>query len=93
MPVIPKIPRSGTNETKKCTQCGRVLMSSAYSQTHNKFYPDGYLPVCNECISTWIEDGDGNWETIDKICRWADIPSVRCPNGNAMHSPTPHAES
>ena len=76
MPVIPKIPRSGTNETKKCTQCGRVLMSSAYSQTHNKFYPDGYLPVCNECISTWIEEGDGNWETIDKICRWADIPFI-----------------
>lgn len=75
MPVIPKIPKQQT-ETKKCAHCGRVLLGSQFSKTHNGFYPDGRLPICNECIAEKIEAADGNWDTIDKICQWADIPFI-----------------
>ena len=75
MPVIPKIPKQQT-ETKKCAHCGRVLLSSQFSKTHNGFYQDGRLPICNECIAEKIEAADGNWNTIDKICQWADIPFI-----------------
>ena len=76
MPVIPKIPRPAANTSKKCERCGRSLPLSQFSLTHSKFYLDGYLPFCNECIAEIINESDGNWTTIDKICQWADIPFV-----------------
>lgn len=76
MPVIPKIPNAAAAETKKCLKCGRVLRLSSFSQTHNQFYPDGRLPICNECISVLIDDADDNWAFIDKVCQWADIPFI-----------------
>jgi hypothetical protein len=37
---------------------------------------DGLLPICNECIAEYINAGDNNWERIDKVCQWADIPFI-----------------
>ena len=76
MPIMPKIPKQTGGISKKCELCGRSLPLSQFSITHSRFYPDKRLPFCNECIAKIIEDGDGNWEIIDKICQWADIPFV-----------------
>jgi hypothetical protein len=75
MPVIPKIPKVATT-SKKCERCGRVMPSSSFSKTRSWAYADGLLPICNECISEYINEGDGNWDRIDKICQWANIPFV-----------------
>lgn len=75
MPVIPKIQKPQT-ESKKCNKCGRTMPSSQFSISHNKFYADGLLPVCNECIAEYINAGDGNWERVNKVCQWADIPFI-----------------
>ena len=75
MPVIPKIPKVATT-SKKCERCGRVMPSSSFSKTRAWAYADGLLPICNECISEYINEGDGNWDRIDKICQWANIPFV-----------------
>lgn len=76
MPVLPKIPKQPLGAPKRCQKCNRSLPLSQFSITHSKFYSDGYLPICNECIAEMIDAGDNNWETIDKICQWADIPFV-----------------
>jgi len=76
MPVLPQIPKPGGNQIKKCEKCGRALPASYFSITHCRFYTDGRLPVCDECISNYIQEGDGNWERIDKVCQWADIPFI-----------------
>ena len=76
MPVLPKIPKQPLGAPKRCQKCNRSLPLSQFSITHSKFYPDGYLPICNECIAEMIDAGGNNWENVDKICQWADIPFV-----------------
>lgn len=75
MPVIPKIPTVSAG-TRKCVKCGRAMQTTQFSHTFSIFYPDGYLPVCNQCISSLIEEHDGDWEFIDKVCMWAGIPFI-----------------
>ena len=75
MPVIPKIPKVQTT-TKRCEKCGRVMPSSQFSIGRSWFFTDGLLPICNECIAEYINAGDNNWERIDKVCQWADIPFI-----------------
>ena len=75
MPIIPKIPKPPTT-TRKCEKCGRSMPSSQFSTSRSWVFIDGYLPICNECIAAYINEGDNNWERIDKICQWADIPFI-----------------
>lgn len=41
---------------------------------------DGVLPICRSCIADQIEAADkadkATWNTVDKICQWADIPFI-----------------
>ena len=75
MPVIPQIPKAATS-TKKCEKCGRSMPSSQFSKSNSWAFSDGLLPICNECIAEYINAGDGNWERINKVCQWADIPFI-----------------
>lgn len=75
MPIIPNIPKAAVG-TRKCTKCNRILPLSSFSFTHSDFYPDHYLPVCNECIAEQVEAAGGDWEYVDKLCMWAGIPFV-----------------
>ena len=75
MPIIPNIPKVPT-VTKRCEKCGRVMPSSQFSVTHSWVFTDKLLPICNECIGNYINDGDNNWERVNKICQWADIPFI-----------------
>lgn len=76
MPIEPKIPKSKTFFLKKCAQCGVGSGAESFSQTHSIFYPDGYLPICNSCITEYLEKNDFGWKFVDKVCQWADIPFI-----------------
>ena len=77
MPLVPKIPKNlNALKTKKCPGCGAVLSFSDFAETRSIFYPDGTLPVCNSCINDYLRAADWNWDRIDQVCRWADIPFV-----------------
>ena len=76
MPIEPKIPKQNTFFTKKCNRCGVILPSDDYTKTRSVFYPDGYLPICNGCINDYLREGSYSWDTIDSVCRWADIPFI-----------------
>ena len=77
MPLEPKIPKKPRAfSTKKCAKCEGVFGVDSFSPTHSIFYPDGYLPICNDCIYSWLEEEKFNWAAVDKLCQWAGIPFI-----------------
>ena len=77
MPLEPKIPKKPRAfSTKKCAKCEGVFGVDSFSPTHSIFYPDGYLPICNDCILSWLEEEKFNWAAVDKLCQWAGIPFI-----------------
>lgn len=75
MAIIPKLPQKQFL-TKKCNCCGISTSTDDFARTHSPFYPDGYLPVCNDCINKMIQENDYRWDFIDKLCQYAGIPFI-----------------
>ena len=61
---------------KKCNICGGSYGPESFIKTRSLFYPDGYLPVCADCVEKMLTEQDFNWELVDKLCQYADIPFV-----------------
>ena len=62
--------------SKMCERCGRSQSSSMYVRTKSIFYQDKYLPICNECIEELLVEHEFDWDFVDKLCQYADIPFV-----------------
>lgn len=64
---------------KICTKCGKEKTSAQFISIFSRFF-EGSLPICRSCIADMIEEadksGEGTWNTVDKICQWADIPFI-----------------
>lgn len=75
MGLEPKIPKPQF-KTKKCSKCGNILSTEDFTKTHSIFYPDGLLPICDGCANDYLKDHNFEWEAIDKLCQWADIPFI-----------------
>lgn len=75
MALSPKIPKQQFR-TKKCARCEMVQSTEDFARTHSFFYKDGYLPICNSCANSYLAEHDQSWESIDKLCQWADIPFI-----------------
>lgn len=75
MPLEPKIPRQQL-KTKRCNKCGNTLMEDEFARTHSIFYTDKRLPICNDCVNSYLRAKDFSWDAIDKICQWSDIPFI-----------------
>ena len=73
-PNIPKKPRAFL--LKECGRCGGSFGPENFSRTKSLFFPDGYLPICNDCVEKYLIEEDFNWRAVDKICQYADIPFV-----------------
>lgn len=61
---------------KNCTVCGTDCGPEDYTKTKSIFYPNGYLPICNTCLKQLLSEEEFNWEIVDKICQYADIPFI-----------------
>ena len=61
---------------KECGRCHKVCGQESFSKTKSWFYPDGYLPICNECLRCHLSENNFDWATVNKICQYADIPFV-----------------
>lgn len=62
---------------KKCMKCGEDKSPANYIAVNSKIH-NGSLPICRTCLSKMVsEAGEGNeWNQVDKICQWADVPFV-----------------
>ena len=76
MGLQPNIARKRTFAIKQCNRCGGALSPDAFAPTKSIFYLDGALPICNSCIADYLESYDFDWEAVNKVCQWADIPFV-----------------
>lgn len=76
MGMQPKIKIDTPFIVKKCTTCSGTYGPESFIKTKNLFYPDGYLPMCADCIEKLLVENEFSWELVDKLCRYADIPFV-----------------
>lgn len=68
--------RRSLTSTRTCARCHRDLLENDFARTHSIFYPEGFLPLCDDCVTDWLRQHDFSWEAIDKVCQWADIPFI-----------------
>ena len=76
MGLAPNIQRKKKFLLKDCTCCGGSCGVEGFAPTKSIFYPDGVIPVCNDCIDKMIDEHGADWQFIDKLCQMADIPFV-----------------
>lgn len=62
--------------SKICQRCKREFGPENFTKTKSYFYPDGYLPICNECLKEFLRRDSFNWRSVSKICQYADIPFI-----------------
>lgn len=73
----PQIAKARTNfSLQACSRCGATYGAEGFAKTKSLFYPSGRLPICNSCISQLLIDYDYNWEIVDKLCQYADLPFI-----------------
>ena len=76
MGIQPKVKKPSGFVFKTCTQCAGTFGADNYTRTKSRFYPDGYLPMCNDCMAKLLKEEDFSWEIINKFCQYADIPFI-----------------
>lgn len=76
MGLQPNIARRRSFAIKQCNRCGGTFAPSNFAPTKSIFYPDGALPICNDCIELYLVEVDFDWGEVNKLCQYADIPFV-----------------
>ena len=62
---------------RKCTKCGEEKTTAHFIGVNSPLH-NGVLPICRECLAKMIQDAprDENWNFVDKLCQWADVPFI-----------------
>ncbi len=76
MGLTPNITKSAKFKLKKCSVCGQTFGPENYTVVKSPFYPDGALPMCNDCVSDYLKEHNFDWAFVDKLCQMVDIPFV-----------------
>lgn len=76
MGMQPKIKQTTPFIVKTCSICGGTFGPEGFIKTKSLFYPDGYLPMCADCIKQLLVEHEFDWDLVDKLCRYADIPFI-----------------
>ena len=76
MGMQPKIKQTTPFIIKTCSICGGTFGPEGFIKTKSLFYPDGYLPMCADCIKQLLIEHNFDWDLVDKLCRYADIPFI-----------------
>lgn len=76
MGLTPKFEKKRNFLVKTCTVCGHQLGADEFAPTKSFFYPDGTLPICNDCLNAYLSESEYSWDVIDKTCQYADIPFI-----------------
>ena len=76
MGMQPKIKQATPFIVKTCSICGGTFGPEGFIKTKSLFYPDGYLPICADCIKQLLIEHNFDWDLVDKLCRYADIPFI-----------------
>lgn len=63
--------------SKICYKCKNEKTTAHYIAVNSQLF-NGSLPICRECLSKIIAAApvEERWNTVDKICQWADVPFI-----------------
>ena len=61
---------------KLCEKCGMMMAEKNFIQVRSPFFTDGYTPICTNCLTKLIELDGNNWNAVDRVCRWLNVPFV-----------------
>lgn len=61
---------------KVCSKCNQPHGVEDFLPTRNKLFLDETIPICSDCLCEIAREADGDWEKIDKLCQYLDIPFV-----------------
>lgn len=76
MGLAPNIQRKKKFMLKDCVHCAGSFGTEGFAPTKSIFYPDGVIPICNDCIDKMIDANGGDWSFVDKLCQMSDIPFI-----------------
>lgn len=76
MGLQPDIARRRVFSFKTCNRCGQSYTKDEFAPTKSIFYADGALPMCNSCIESYLLEVEFDWQEVDRLCQYADIPFV-----------------
>lgn len=68
MGLQPVINKRAKFTLKKCSHCGQSFGPESFAPTKSLFYPDGVIPVCNDCVEQILASQGNSWEIVDKVC-------------------------
>lgn len=64
------------DKEKRCTKCGKVKKLSEFGLTRSFMFSDEHVDVCNQCVDEILMESDFDWDIMDKVCQYADIPFI-----------------
>ena len=76
MGLQPNIQKRKSFTLKPCCRCGGMFGEEGFAPTKSLFFPDGTIPMCNDCVDKDLAAHGWDWSYIDKMCQMADIPFV-----------------
>ena len=76
MGLQPNIKKKKAFTLKPCCSCSQMFGEEGYAPTKSLFFPDGVIPMCNDCVDRQLAAHGWDWEYVDKMCQMADIPFV-----------------
>lgn len=59
-----------------CEKCGMMMAEKNFIQVRSPFFTDGCAPICANCLTKLIELDGNNWNAVDRVCRWLNVPFV-----------------
>ena len=62
--------------SRECKRCKRQLGPHMFTKTSSPFFVKGYTDICNDCLKDYLVKYDFNWEKVDKLCQYLDIPFI-----------------
>lgn len=63
-------------DVKKCKCCGKNRSKLNFLKTKSFLFPSGEIDICVQCLGERIDNTDEQeqWNVMDKICQYLDIP-------------------
>ena len=61
---------------RTCDKCGMMMAEKNFIQVRSPFFIDGYTPICANCLTKLIELDGNDWNAVDRVCRWINVPFV-----------------
>lgn len=77
MAIKPQIPISPhiSTDLLTCKRCGRTFPSEDFPPTFSPFF-GGFSDICHQCLDDFLGSREYQWEAVDEICRYLNIPFI-----------------